>query len=435
MAPRSREARAKIALAGLSGIAGATFGLATEFQLKQRERPLSEDWRTVPIAPIGSTMLGISFRPRQAESFGLEPSAALQTLLAYPFEMVRLGAYWNRMEPEPDRFDPSDLDWQVDAAEAAGKRIIICVGPVKCFGYPEYFVPDHVLDGPLPEGSLVSGRTHPSLLAASTTFIRHVVERYRHREAVEAWQVEHEAVDPLGMEHSWRLSVSFLRAEIDAVRLTDPSRPILLNGFLPTSTPVRLTQWWRTRYQGDSLTIARSLADMIGVDFYPRHALSSIGRWSTYLDGAGKPWQHRRWRQLAEWRSGGPDRQVMIAEGQAEPWEAVTVPPSPPNTGMHSCLPEDVIANYNRATRYSQRAGMTCFAYLFWGAEYWLLRQASGDTRYLDAFARILGEQAIANRPSRTQLGRQPAPDVPRINEMAARTNGTPTTPPDVGRE
>jgi hypothetical protein len=125
----------------------------------------------------------------------------------------------------------------------------------------------------------------------------------------------------------------------------------------------------------------------------------------------------------------------MIAEGQAEPWEAVTVPPNPPNTGMHSCLPEDVIANYNRATRYSQRAGMTCFAYLFWGAEYWLLRHASGDTRYPDAFARILGEQAIANRPTCTRLGRQPAPDVARLTEMAARANGAPTTPPDVARK
>ena len=30
------------------------------------------------------------------------------------------------------------------------------------------------------------------------------------------------------------------------------------------------------------------------------------------------------------------------------------------------------------------------WAYLFWGAEYWLLRQQHGDLSYLEAFARIL---------------------------------------------
>jgi hypothetical protein len=29
-------------------------------------------------------------------------------------------------------------------------------------------------------------------------------------------------------------------------------------------------------------------------------------------------------------------------------------------------------------------------AYIFWGAEYWILREQSGDPRYLQAVARIL---------------------------------------------
>ena len=108
-----------------------------------------------------------------------------------------------------------------------------------------------------------------------------------------------------------------------------------------------------------------------------------------------QPGQRRRWRQLAAWQSGRPGRPVLIAEGQAEPWEAVTVPPSRPDSGMYSCLPEDVIGTYNRAAHYCLRAGVTCAAYLFWGAEYWLLRQASGDSRYLDAFARVLAARGL----------------------------------------
>jgi beta-galactosidase GanA len=129
-----------------------------------------------------------------------------------------LGAYWNRIEPEAGRFDTSELDWQVDAAERAGKQVIICLGPVKTFGYPEYFVPDHRLAEPLPEGSLIEPATHPALLAAGIAHARHLVERYKGRPAVVAWQVEHEAVDPLDVEHSWRLSAAFVAEEVAAVR-------------------------------------------------------------------------------------------------------------------------------------------------------------------------------------------------------------------------
>ena len=104
------------------------------------------------------------------------------------------------------------------------------------------------------------------------------MERYRDREAIVAWQVEHDAVDPLGMEHSWRLSATFVRQEVAAVRAADPTRPVMMNGFLPTSAPVRMQQWWRTRDQGDSLAVAQQLADIVGVDFYPRHALVAGGR-------------------------------------------------------------------------------------------------------------------------------------------------------------
>jgi hypothetical protein len=78
----------------------------------------------------------------------------------------------------------------------------------------------------------------------------------------------------------------------------------------------------------------------------------------------------------------------MIAEGQAEPWEAVTTPPDPRARAMYSCLPEHVIANYNDCVALT---GL--WAYLFWGAEYWVLRERHGDPGYLRAFGRVV-EQA-----------------------------------------
>jgi hypothetical protein len=80
----------------------------------------------------------------------------------------------------------------------------------------------------------------------------------------------------------------------------------------------------------------------------------------------------------------------MVSEGQAEPWEAVTVPPDPRGMAMRSCRPESVIENYNRRLRWARDERLTLDAYLFWGAEYWLLRQRGGDLSYVGAFARVL---------------------------------------------
>jgi hypothetical protein len=336
-------------------------------------------------------MLGLSFRPPQAEALGIDARTVLQTLLVYPFQLIRLGAYWNRIEPEAGRFEPHELDWQVDAAERAGKQIIVCVGPVKTFSYPEFFVPAHQLGRPLKEGALVEAADHPRLLAAAIEFATKIVKRYKDRKAIIAWQVEHEAVDPLGMEHSWRLSAAFVEQEVDAVRAADPTRPIMMNGFLPTSSAVGLQQWWRTRDQGDSLAVAQRLADIVGIDFYPRHAMLSVGARTFYLDGSRSFWQQARRRRLFDWAR-THQRRMMISEGQAEPWESVTTPPNPAGLAMYSCPPEQLIENYDQCIKWARDAELSLDAYLFWGAEYWVLRQQSGDPSYLEAFDRILRE-------------------------------------------
>jgi hypothetical protein len=363
----------------------------TALRVARATCPLTDRWQQVSVEPRRTTLLGISFRPRQADRLGLEARTTLQAILTYPFQLIRLGAYWNRMEPEPHQFRPDELDWQIDAAERAGKQIIVCVGAVKTFGYPEFFAPAHHLKRPLREGVLIRPDTHRSLLSAATAFITRVVERYKDRQSIVAWQVEHEAVDPLGFEHWWRLAAAFVQEEVAAVRAADPSRPIMMNGFLQTSWPALAIQSWRTRDQGDSLAAAQRLADIVGIDYYPRLAIVRIGPRTLYLDGSRSP-SHRRTRErLFAWAATN-GRSIMVAEGQAEPWETVSTPPNPEHWGMYSCLPEHVIENYNQCMRWGRQGTSRLYAYLFWGAEYWVLREACGDLRYLQAFARVLAD-------------------------------------------
>lgn len=373
-----------------AGAAGLLAPLAAQVRVGRAAQPLTDRWEQVPVAPRGSTLLGISFRPRQAETFGLDVQHSLRDLLTYPFHLIRFGAYWNQMEPTPGKYCFDELDREIEAAEAAGKHVIVCVGAVKVFGYPEFFVPDHYLPEPLREGRLVKPAEHQRLLDGATEFITRVVDRYRDRESIIAWQVEHEATDPLGMEHSWRLSTDFVRCEVDTVRSVDPSRPVMLNGFLPTSVAVEAQQWWRTRDQGDSLVVAKQLADIVGIDFYPRHAVAALGSTSAYFDGSRSPWQQTRRRELFAWAAEEPGRELMVSEGQAEPWEAVTEPPNPRNKGMRSCLPEHLIENYNQCMHWNHEVPTRISAYLLWGAEYWLVRDRDGDPSYLRAFARLL---------------------------------------------
>ena len=76
----------------------------------------------------------------------------------------------------------------------------------------------------------------------------------------------------------------------------------------------------------------------------------------------------------------------MFTEGQAEPWETTTTPPNPNSRNLFSCAPAQLIGNYNAAMTARPEA------YLFWGAEYWILRKQSGDPSYMEAFERILGD-------------------------------------------
>src|SRR5207248_10790052 len=373
---------------GVGAASFLTIPLALEVRLKQATQPLTDAWQHLPIEPRRSTLLGISFRPPQVAALGLDARTTLPTLLTYPFQIIRLGAYWNRIELAPGKFHTDELDWQIDAAERAGKQIILCIGPLKTFSYPEFFVPTHHLRPPFPEHTLIKPSAYPSLITVATTFITRLIERYKQRKGIVAWQLEHEAVDPLGVEHSWRLDVNFVEKEVEAVRNADPSRPIMMNGFLPTSLPVRFSQWWRTHDQGDSLAVAQRIADIVGIDYYPRHALMTVGNKTVYLDGSKSPWQQQRRKQLFAWTR-AHSQKLMIAEGQAEPWEAVTIPPNPYGQGMYSCLPEQVITNYNTCMRWSRRE-VPLYAYLFWGAEYWMLRKQCADSSYLQVFARIL---------------------------------------------
>ena len=90
------------------------------------------------------------------------------------------------------------------------------------------------------------------------------------------------------------------------------------------------------------------------MNYYPRNALLSLGRSSLCLDGSRAPWQQWRCRRLAE--------------------------------AAH------LITTYNQWLAPGALGAGRLFAYLFWGAEYWVQRRLNGAGHYLAAIKRILSQ-------------------------------------------
>jgi hypothetical protein len=381
------HSRRTILGASLAAAALGTLPFVSELRIADVNQPLTDEWSRMPIASRGSSLLGISFRPLQIIAFGMDIRSTLQALLKYPIQIVRVGVYWDRIEPYPGVFDTSELDWIIDSIEGAGAKIILCVGALKTFGFPDYHIPQHYMPQPFADRTLITPAAHPALLDAAQDSVSKIVERYKSRESIIAWQLENEPADPLFWAHYWRISTAFVTQELVALRAIDRTKPVMINGGLTTSLSLKIGELLMTSDQGNSLTLAQKISDIIGIDYYPRIAAFSLASKNVYLDTTHVPWGRGDWGNLAGWaRTHG--KKFMVAEGQAEPWEITIVPPRPPHFAPYSCTPEALIQNYNAWMSFQECSSL--YAYLFWGAEYWLYRWKQGDKQYLDAFTRVL---------------------------------------------
>ena len=84
---------------------------------------------------------GATFSEPYARSLGIYPAAAYWSVThEIGLELIRLCAYWDRIEPDPGRFDFASLDRQVEEAERTRLEIILTVGQ-KAPRWPEFHLP------------------------------------------------------------------------------------------------------------------------------------------------------------------------------------------------------------------------------------------------------------------------------------------------------
>ncbi len=296
-------------------------------------------WKPVPT----EIQYGMSFNTLYARELGLDWQATYDAFLDdLGVRHLRLAAHWPMVEPEPGQYNFTELDYQIDRAEAVGAEVVLAVGR-RLPRWPECHIPGWAR-------ALDEEEKHAALLAK----IEAVVERYRDRAHITYWQVENEPfLSVFAFEHCGPLDEGLLAREIELVRQLDGTRPILV------TDSGNLGLW----------TGAFRHGDVFGTSVYIHFWNPELGTFRTVLP----PWWYRLKDNAMQLRYGR--RETMLIELAAEPWllePIVDVSLEVQYSRMNLEKIQDSI-EYARRTRYAKQ-------YL-WGGEwwYWLYLQGEQD--------------------------------------------------------
>jgi hypothetical protein len=148
---------------------GAMYGVAQWYIHRHRNQPL---------------VLGATFLPDDAESFGLDPHDTLNAMLGdLKLKQVRLVSYWEDIEPTPGQYDFSNLDWQFAVANKYHAKVSLAIG-LRQPRWPECHSPSWVNIDPKNESAW-----RPQL----NKFIEAVVEHYQNNPALQNYELENES--------------------------------------------------------------------------------------------------------------------------------------------------------------------------------------------------------------------------------------------------
>ncbi len=281
--------------------------------------------------------LGVSFIPDYAQSLGLNPEQTMDALLNIGVKQFRLTSYWSDVEPEPNQYNFSQLDWEFAKAQAHHAKIILTLG-LRQPRWPECHQPSWVnLSAP-------ESQWEPELLS----YISAVVNRYKNSPSLEEYQVENEYFLQ-GFGDCTNFDRNRLVAEYNLVKKLDPNHPIIIGRSnntigIPTGKP---------------------RPDIIGISVYQR--VWDAGYTHRYIE---YPWPAWYYAFLAGIQKIFLGRDMIITEMQAEAW--------PPDG---KSITQISLAEQNKSLNASRLKGRFSFAKAtgmrqveMWGAEYWYYR-------------------------------------------------------------
>lgn len=284
--------------------------------------------------------MGVSFDPDYAQSLGLNPQQTMQALLNIGVRQFRINSYWNDIEPAPNQYDFSQLDWEFKLAQQYHAKVILVLG-LRQPRWPECHPPAWInTDAP-------TSTWQPQLEAAMTK----VIQRYDHSPSLEAYQLENEYfLQSFGTCSSYTFTRGRLVSEDNLIKNLDSSHPIIIARSNNT------IGWPTGQPQGSeySISVYKRVWDATWTHRYVEYPYPAW--YYAFLAGFEKLFYHKT---------------MIIGELQAEAW-----PPNGQTIQQTSLAEQNKSLNAKRLKdrfEYGKATGMKTIE--LWGAEYWYYRK------------------------------------------------------------
>lgn len=298
--------------------------------------------------------LGVTFSARYAQDIETDWRQSYVAMLDdLKVRDIRIPVYWDLVEKEQEKYDFSDIDWQMDQAAAHGARVVLVIGQ-KVPRWPECFIPEWAKnDDAVRKESLLF-------------FEQMVVERYRNHGALSRWQVENEPFLDFGV--CPKFDVNLLDGELAAVRASDSAHPVML------TDSGELSVWVH----------AAKRADIFGTTMY-RTVYSAKHGFIRYPIGPNF-FKFKKW--ISEIFAGQSN--VVVIELQGEPWiDGWTV--SQPLEKQLGSMNADILRSN---VQFAKNTGLS--EIYIWGVEWWYwLREKQNNSTVWDEAKKLFEENRL----------------------------------------
>jgi hypothetical protein len=281
--------------------------------------------------------LGVSFSPSYAKSLGLNPQRTMKALLSIGIKQFRINSYWSSMEPQPNVYNFSTLDWEFKYAEQAHAKIILVLG-LRQPRWPECHMPTWATHEP-------QSKWQPQL----ENFIKAVVNRYKNSSSLESYQLENEYFLK-GFGTCTNFSRSRLISEYHLVRKLDPHHTVIID----------------RSNNAIGFPVGKPTPQEFGISIYKRVWDANITH--RYLEYPFPAWYYAF---LAGVQKIFLHRNMIITEMQAEAWtpDGKTIP----QTSLTEQNKSFNAQRFKNRFSFAKATGMRDI--IMWGGEYWYYRK------------------------------------------------------------
>jgi len=315
-----------VALAAVVVSTATTYGVAEWYIHKHKSQPL---------------ILGASFIPDYASSFGLDPQQTLQAMLepasqdGLALKQVRLVSYWSDIEPTPGQYDFSKLDWQFALANKYGAKVSLAIG-LRQPRWPECHEPSWANVDPNNRQSW-----EPQLYKYMSAVINH----FKDNPALQDYELENEFFMKVFGECK-DFDRNRLIAEFNLVKGLDSQHKVIIS---------RSDNWI-------GIPVGKPTPDEFAISVYKRVWDATITH--RYFEYPLPSWFYA---SLAGWEELLSGKDMIIHELQAEPWT-----PQGQEITQTSVKEQYKSMNPKRLKdriKYGENTGMRTID--LWGAEWW----------------------------------------------------------------